>query len=97
MTPPEWDGRALTARYEDLRRWALAPDGALPHPRGLALLVQLGVPAWMRAWTTRLPPRPAAAEGPRPRAAALPPCRPAAPAAQRGPGAGRAVKHHGPG
>jgi len=72
MRPPEGDGHALTARYEDLRRWAVAPDGTLPQPRGLALLLQQGVPAWMRAWTARVPPRPAADAGPRPPAAALP-------------------------
>jgi hypothetical protein len=60
MMPKDRDGRALTARYEDLRRWAVAPAGALPHPYGLALLVQQGLPAWMRAWLARVPPVPAA-------------------------------------
>jgi hypothetical protein len=64
MMPTERDGRALTARYEDLRRWAVTPAGALPQPRGLALLVQQGVPAWIRAWLAAAPPRPAASVGP---------------------------------
>jgi hypothetical protein len=60
MMPRDRDGQTLTARYEDLRRWALTPDGTLPHPRGLALLLQQSVPAWIRAWMARVSPQPVA-------------------------------------
>ena len=59
-----WGHEQLSAGYEALRAQAV---GQLPTetPRGLALLLTQGLPAWMRAWAPLAEmPRPAApAEG----------------------------------
>jgi len=54
MSPPGLDRQALAARYEELRRWVLAPDTALAQPRGLALVLQQGLPAWLQVWPAGL-------------------------------------------
>lgn len=41
---------AWTARYEDLRSWALAQGGEGEGGWGMALLQRQGVVAWMHAW-----------------------------------------------
>lgn len=58
---------ALTRAYEALRAQA---TGALPTsaPRGLALFLARGAPAWLAAWTPHAPQVPA----PAPRARPLP-------------------------
>lgn len=56
MSPPGLDRQALAARYEDLRRWVLAPDTALAQPRGLGLVLQQGLPAWLQVWARWAPP-----------------------------------------
>jgi hypothetical protein len=56
------DGQ-LTAHYEQLRSDALNRTG---HGFGLALLLQQGMTAWMRAWSewTSAPPSPSASAVP---------------------------------
>jgi len=53
----------LTAHYEQLRSDALNRTG---HGFGLALLLQQGMTAWMRAWSewTNVPPSPSASVAP---------------------------------
>ena len=41
----------MVARYEDLRRDALAEPGAVPRSHGWALFLRQGMAAWIRAWT----------------------------------------------
>ena len=57
-------GAALTGAYEDRRAWAGGQPLAGPRPPGLALLLRGGVPAWLVAVTTRLPPAAARAAAP---------------------------------
>ncbi len=56
MSPPGLDRQALAARYEDLRRWVLAPETAVAQPRGLGLVLQQGLPAWLQVWARWTPP-----------------------------------------
>jgi len=44
----------LVAHYEQLRKDALSPAARSPAP-GLALFLQKGMIAWMRAWSTCTP------------------------------------------
>lgn len=60
----------LCAGYEALRA-AATGSAASDTPRGLALLLAQGVPAWMAAWAPLPPPVPAAPAGERPSAAGL--------------------------
>jgi hypothetical protein len=55
MSPRGLHGQALTALYEDLRRWVLAPDTALAQPRGLGVVLQQGLPAWLQVWARWTP------------------------------------------
>lgn len=56
----QWRAEDLRAGYEALRAQAL---GELPteSPRGRAVMLTQGLPAWMRAWVTpaAVPPAPA--------------------------------------
>lgn len=79
MSRPALDGQALAARYEDLRRWVLTPDSALAQPRGLGLVLQQGLPAWLQVWARWAPtPLPAASAAPQRREDAPPPPVPSA-------------------
>ena len=49
-------GADWTRRYEDLRRQASAQPGWTDQSWGLALLINRGVVAWMRAWPQRVVP-----------------------------------------
>ena len=64
MTPARSEG--LAAGYEALRAQALgrSPDES---PRGMAVVLAQGVPAWIRAWAA-----PASVSAPRPAAAPSP-------------------------
>jgi hypothetical protein len=57
------DHGKLTAQYEQLRGDALNHSG---HGFGLALLLQQGMTAWMRAWSewTNAPPTPSPSAAP---------------------------------
>jgi len=60
----------LCAGYEALR--AVATGAAVSEsPRGLALLLAQGLPAWMQAWSPLPPAAPGAAARERPPAAGL--------------------------
>lgn len=56
----------LTARYEQLRGDALDRTGLPAHGFGLALFLQQGMAAWMRAWlgSTNEPQTPSASSAP---------------------------------
>jgi hypothetical protein len=55
----------LCAGYESLRA-AAAGSAVCDTPRGLALLLAQGLPAWMRAWSPLPPPAPIARSDERP-------------------------------
>jgi len=55
---------ALCAGYEALRA-AATGSAVCDTPRGLALLLAQGLPAWMRAWAPLPPPAPIAPAGER--------------------------------
>jgi len=57
MSGPPTD--ELCAGYETLRAVA-ASSAVCDTPRGLALLLTQGLPAWMRAWSPLPPPAPIA-------------------------------------
>ena len=59
----------LCAGYEALRA-AAAGLVVSETPRGLALFIEQGLPAWMRAWSA-LPPAPPIVRGERPVASGL--------------------------
>jgi hypothetical protein len=41
----------LLARYEELRRQALQPAGAMRRGQGLALFMRRGMKEWLQAWS----------------------------------------------
>ncbi len=41
----------LLARYEELRRQALQPAGAMRRGEGLALFMRRGMKEWLQAWS----------------------------------------------
>ncbi|MGH9242975.1 MAG: hypothetical protein ACRD29_01390 [Acidimicrobiales bacterium] len=55
----------LCAGYEALRA-AATGSVASETPRGLALMLAQGLPAWVRAWAPLPPPAPVASPGERP-------------------------------
>lgn len=67
MTPAGVDAQYVIDQYEALRREALevAPFG--PRGQGLVLLLTRGVPAWLTALATVVPPSPARGPDDRPR------------------------------
>lgn len=51
MNSPYPAARACTGDYERLRGWVTGQGSGLTTPRGLALLLRQGLPAWVRAWS----------------------------------------------
>jgi len=51
VTGPYPAVHACTAEYERLRGWVTGKEAGLTTPRGLALLLRQGLPAWLRAWS----------------------------------------------
>ena len=47
--------RELTERYEELRAQAMGKSG-MAAPLGLALFLRRGMPAWLEAWSSCMPP-----------------------------------------
>jgi hypothetical protein len=45
------DHRRLTDHYEELRRQVSSPSKGSNSPKGLALFLHQGMPAWIWAWT----------------------------------------------
>lgn len=60
----------LCSGYEALRA-AAAGSVVSETPRGLALFIEQGLPAWMRAWSALLPAPPIVPVGERPVASGL--------------------------
>jgi len=50
---PDRPGQELIGHYEELRAWVLGRAGA-PAPRSLAILLRMGLPGWMDAWSLTL-------------------------------------------
>lgn len=69
-SPDEPPNPALTAAYEAMRAWATGQAGVEGRPPGLALVLQRGLPAWLAAWQSWVPPATPPApprDGPAPR------------------------------